>query len=218
VDHFKGAHDDVANAVCGVLVSLDLDRRPALIRHGQLLTDEAPVPFPRRTPSIAAVLIVALSGMAAVAYFAPSRVPGSPLVLLDFDLAPMTGTTFAAIAGRLGELNRECCTQFDGQLSAIWTPEALSRQILARGIAAEPIPPELLADPAALALSAAGLVANGAVKMAAPAHEKARDTPLIGALTFRAGEAMDADPLRLALLVGIAIGTDPACLALAPAA
>ena len=88
-------------------------------------------------------------------------------------------------------------------------------KVAARGLPSEPIPPELLTDPAALALGASGLVANGAVKMAAPAHDKARDTPLIGALTFRAGEAMDADPLRLALLVGIAIGTDPAHLAAA---
>jgi hypothetical protein len=212
IDHTPGAHDDVANAVCGVLVGLDLDRRPALIRQNQLLADDAPVPMPRAPAMVAAVLIVALTGLAAVAYFATAPTRDSPLVLLDFDLSPMTGATFATIAARIAELNRECRAQYDGALSAIWTPEPLFRQIAARGIPAEPIPPEVLADPGALALSAAGLVANGAVKMAAPAHEKARDTPLIGSLTFRAGEPMDADPLRLALLIGIAIGTDPAHL------
>jgi hypothetical protein len=135
-----------------------------------------------------------------------------PLVLLDFDQSPMTGTTFATIAARVAEPNHECRAQYDGVLSAIWAPEPLSKQIAACGLPSEPIPPELLADPAVLALGASGLVANGAVKMAAPAHDKARDTPLIGALTFRAGEPMDADPLRLALLVGIAIGTYPAHL------
>jgi hypothetical protein len=212
IDHTPGAHDDVANAVCGVLVGLDLDRRPALIRQNQLLADDAPVPMPRAPAMVAAVLIVALTGLAAVAYFATAPTRDSPLVLLDFDLSPLTGATFATIAARIAELNRECRAQYGGKLSAIWTPEPLSKQIAARGIPAEPIPPEVLADPGALALSAAGLVANGAVKMAAPAHEKARDTPLLGALTFRAGEPMDADPLRLALLVGIAIGTDPAHL------
>jgi hypothetical protein len=162
---------------------------------------------------VSAVLIVALSGMAAVAYVAAAPTRGAPLVLIDFDMSPMTGTTFATIAARLAELNHECRAQYDGMLSAIWAPAPLVKQIAARAIPAEPIPPELLADPAALALSAAGLVANGAVKMAAPAHDKARDTPLLGALTFKAGEPMDADPLRLALLIGIAIGTDPAHLA-----
>ena len=215
VDHTPGSHDDLANAVAGVLVSLDLDRRPALIRQNQLLTDDAPVPFPRTPAMVAAVLIVALTGMSAVAYFATDGSGRGPLILLDFDLSPFAGTTFTTIAARIVELNRECRVQYDGMLSAIWAPEPLSKQIVARRIPAEPIPPELLADPATLALSAAGLVANGAVKIAAPAHEKARDTPLAGALNFKSGEPMDADPLRLALLVGIAIGTDPAHLAVA---
>ncbi len=215
IDHIPGGHDDVANAAAGVLVGLDLDRRPALIRQSQLLADDTPVPIPRAPAMVSAVLIVALTGMAAVAYFATAPARDSPLVLLDFDLSPMTGATFGAIAARIADLNRECRAQYGGALSAIWAAEPLSRQIAARGIPAEPIPPEVLADPGALALSAAGLVANGAFKMAAPAYEKARDTPLIGALTFRAGEPMDADPLRLALLIGIAICTDPAHLATA---
>ena len=32
IDHVPGGHDDLANAVAGVLVGLDLDRRPALVR------------------------------------------------------------------------------------------------------------------------------------------------------------------------------------------
>ena len=32
IDHSPGGHDDLANAVAGVLVGLDLDRRPALVR------------------------------------------------------------------------------------------------------------------------------------------------------------------------------------------
>ena len=32
VDHSPGGHDDLANVVAGVLVGLDLDRRPALVQ------------------------------------------------------------------------------------------------------------------------------------------------------------------------------------------
>ncbi|HVC62383.1 MAG TPA: hypothetical protein VND19_18725 [Acetobacteraceae bacterium] len=213
IDHPPGAHDDVANAVAGVLTLLDLDRRPALLRRQQLLVDDAPVPLPRGPQMVTAVLIVALSGIAAVAYLAD--LDGAGLVLLDFDVGPMTGATFGDAARRLQELSIACETQYGGQLSAIWCAEPLLPQLQHRGIPCEAIPPELLLDPAALALSAAGHVACGDVKIAMPAHSKAKDSPLAGALTFRAGEDMAADPLRMALLAGIVIGLDPRRMALA---
>jgi hypothetical protein len=37
VDHTPGGHDDLANVVAGVLVGLDLDRRPALVRQSDML-------------------------------------------------------------------------------------------------------------------------------------------------------------------------------------
>jgi hypothetical protein len=37
VDHARDAHDDLANAVAGVLVSLDLDRSPGLVDQGRLV-------------------------------------------------------------------------------------------------------------------------------------------------------------------------------------
>jgi hypothetical protein len=40
IDHIPGGHDDLANAVAGVLVGLDLDRRPSLVR----LEDVIPEP------------------------------------------------------------------------------------------------------------------------------------------------------------------------------
>jgi hypothetical protein len=40
IDHIPGGHDDLANAVAGLLVGLDLDRRPPMVR----LTDVIPDP------------------------------------------------------------------------------------------------------------------------------------------------------------------------------
>jgi hypothetical protein len=195
-----------------VLVGLDLDRRPALIRQSQLLAADAPAPLPREPMMIAAPLIVALNGTFAVTYFAETTRNGPPVVLIDFDSGPMSGDTYANAAKRLARLNQECTVLFGGA-SALWVPEPLLHQLRSRGIAAEAIPRELLPDPVALALSAAGHVWCGSVKVAAPAYAKAAGTPLSGALTFKAGEAMDADPLRLAFLVGIALALDPARLA-----
>jgi hypothetical protein len=190
-------------------VGLDLDRRPALIRPAALLVGTAPVPFPHCPPVVAAPLIVSMGGMVACAYFAiENHRNDAPLVLLDFDLAPMGADTFTLASQRLAELSKACRVRY-GHHSALWLPGSLLAQVRARRIPAEEIPPEILVDPAGLALSAAGHVAGGRVKLAAPAHEKGRDSPLAGALAFKAGEPMDADPLRLALLVGIAIALEP---------
>ena len=208
IDHTPGGHDDLANAVCGVLVGLDLDRRPALVRQSQLLVDDVPAPMPREPVMVTAVLVVALSGIAAAAYFAQGKEDAAPLVLLDFMSAPMTGRTFDEVARRLAELNRETAVQFGGAASAVWVPAALLPQFEAQRIPCDEIPPYLLTDPNSLALSAASYIARGHVKIAAPAAERAKETPLAGALTFKPGETAD-DPLRLSVLVGIAIGLDP---------
>ena len=49
IDHTPGGHDDLANAAAGVLVSLDLDRRPALVQLRDFLNDGAPLPLPTRS-------------------------------------------------------------------------------------------------------------------------------------------------------------------------
>jgi hypothetical protein len=48
----------------------------------------------------------------------------------------------------------------------------------------------------------------GEVKLSSVAMLKAAGQPLLGSLTLKPGEAVDADPLRVALLIGI-IQLDP---------
>ena len=67
----------------------------------------------------------------------------------------------------------------------------------------------MLRDLPALALAAAGHVNAGRFKVAEGAAAKAHQLPLGGALTFRAGERIDDDPLRLAILTGIGLGLSP---------
>jgi hypothetical protein len=47
IDHSPGGHDDLANVAAGVLVSLDLDRRPALVRQSDLLAGKVAMPLPK---------------------------------------------------------------------------------------------------------------------------------------------------------------------------
>jgi hypothetical protein len=208
IDHTPGGHDDVANAVCGVLVGLDLDRRAPLIRPDDMLADGQAVPMPRVCDIIVAMLAADHTGQCAVAYWAYSQHAGYPLTLADFETAPLSASLFAGIASRLKELHAQCRPRRGEVLFC--TAEPLARQAAARGIMAEVVPLPLIADPARLAMAAAGHAIDGKVKIAAPAHERAESSPLRGQLDIRGGDPTDASPLRLALLAGIAVCLDDA--------
>ena len=97
IDHAPGGHDDVANAVAGVLVGLCLDRRPALVRSRDLLADDQPVPVPAICNAVVAVLAAGQDGDCAVTYWAHSPHVGHPLTLLNFDVAPLSAELFRRI-------------------------------------------------------------------------------------------------------------------------
>jgi hypothetical protein len=205
VDHMPGGHDDVANSVAGALVSLDLDRRPSLIRADDLRPAVGGVPYPVTAEYAAAILWVADDGTAASVYFSgeSSAVPGLvyPVVILDFDVSPMTGGTIKATAARMNELRRQINFRYHENL--IWVPGQFLYNAARDGVAVDRIPEHILADPNGLALSASSHTMLGEVKISDTAAEKALMHPLGGALNFRSGEKMDADPLRLAMLLAI---------------
>jgi hypothetical protein len=103
IDHEPGAHDDVANAACGCLVQVIEDRRPALIKRDDLMTEAHPAEHLMPT-QITATLWVGVDGMAAYAIFSYSEVDQVGLVLLDFDVLPWSGGVLPHIVGRLDEL------------------------------------------------------------------------------------------------------------------
>ena len=206
IDHTPGAHDDLCNAVAGVLVGLDLDRRATLIRPDDMLANGRAVPLPRACDIIVAMLAADHTGQCAVAYWAYSPHVGYRLTLADFDAAPLSSSLFAGIAARLKELSTQCGARRGEMLFC--TAEPLARQASARGIIAEMVPLPLIADPARLAMAAAAHVIDGKVKIGAPAHERAELSPLRGQLDIRGGDPTDASPLRLALLAGIAVCLD----------
>jgi hypothetical protein len=80
IDHSPGGHDDIANAVCGVLVGLELDRRPALIKRDDLLAAEQQ-PVEHLFPSlIYATIWVGIDGMCGYGIFSHSNVGDRPLI------------------------------------------------------------------------------------------------------------------------------------------
>jgi hypothetical protein len=202
IDHSPGGHDDLANVAAGVLVGLDLDRRPALVRQSDLLTGAAALPLPKVCKYLVAVLVADKSGVTAVVYAAVT-IFGPALLLLDFDTGPMRAGLFGAIDQRVKDLAAQCRARG----AIVFVPADLTRHAAAAGLGAEEIPKEL--DPEVLLLSVSNHVSGGSVKLCEPAHLKAATSTFGGALDFRAGERTE-DPLRAAAILTVALALDAA--------
>src|SRR6202044_1603288 len=100
IDHAPGAHDDLANAVCGVLVNLIADRRPALVKPADMAAPshlEGWSP-PLKAQYVLALIVVGENGNAAVVYGAQDQAAPNALFICDFDVGPMSAGAFASIA------------------------------------------------------------------------------------------------------------------------
>ena len=205
IDHIPGGHDDLANAVAGVLVGLDLDRRPALVRANDLLVDGAGVPPLNKCNSILVTVATDDQGLAATVFCAESKRFGIPLVLLDFDVAPLSADLFRAIDLRAVELARLHGAR-RGYIGA-WALEALATVAAPTGSRLKILPSEM-ADPAYLGINTALHVQSGSVKISELVVEKAQTSPFGGALDFRSGPGLENDPLRAAAFYAVAIALD----------
>ena len=201
VDHSPGGHDDLVNVVAGVLVGLDLDRRPALVRQSALTVSGIAPPFPKTCDYVFAAVCVSEDGMIGTVYAARSIHVGLPLMILDFDVVPLSGSTVSSTASRLRTLVIECGARNQGVTAFL--PLAMHGQALAVGLDAYEVPEELT-EPDALPLIASMHVTADGVKISALVAEKARSSPWGGALDFRSGDRNDT-PLRAAALLAIAI-------------
>jgi hypothetical protein len=103
VDHPRDAHDDLANSVAGVLVNLDLDRRPGLVEQGRLVQkggEGFAIPDTRATPVVATVCVNEHGQVGAVY----SLLMGRTLLLLDIDQGFFTSQFLNSVAARAVEL------------------------------------------------------------------------------------------------------------------
>jgi hypothetical protein len=91
-----------------VLVGLDLDRRPALMRADDLLVGGEGLAMPTICDMLYGTLRVDEKGWCATVYAAYSPHFGTRLVVLDFDVVGMSGDLFRVIGNRLHELAQEC--------------------------------------------------------------------------------------------------------------
>ena len=111
IDHpqHPGAHDDLANAVCGAFVMLERDRRPQLISVVDVVgVDGLPPPLPRSQYVFAAVWA---AGADVAAVYGASSGWSEELFVADFDAVLYHGGFFADLATRLRELAKACRAQ-----------------------------------------------------------------------------------------------------------
>jgi hypothetical protein len=164
------------------------------------------------------VVIVGEDGIAGVCWFARSRWSGVPLTVLDFEVGPLDMETFGRVYSRGAELGELCrarnwtigvFVEEPRREPALHELEALiwprvGRGELVRDASVRAVPREMMRDTERLGALASGHVVNNRVKLAADCVVKMQESPLGGALEFRAG-AVDRDPLRLAGLAGIVL-------------
>jgi hypothetical protein len=204
VDHVPGGHDDLANAVAGVLVGLDLDRRPSMVDSKDLAPQEGGRPDIGICDYIFGVLSVAKDGRVGIVYVAVRKHLSPPLRIVDFDGTALTGALMNNIRVRLLDL----AIEFGARrvMPVLILPAELIGYAQAAGLVAQ-APPDIYRDEPSLMLKAASHVSQGSVKLTTAVREKSETSDFAGSFTFRGGDAVSS-PLQHAALLAIAVGLE----------
>jgi hypothetical protein len=200
IDHTPGGHDDLANACAGVLVGLDLDRRPALVDIRQVTGGgQGPVdPTPDQVRYVYLVVIDAGADIGVV--FAGSTLDDdgtgmrSPktLFVLDADLVYFKPGLWGDLVSRLRDMG-----QARGCMAAgVYAPEHLAGHILG----AEPLPKGF--DPELMVTFAAECIGKGLVRLCPAVTARMSSRPIAAALALKAADKVEG-ALMSALIAAI---------------
>jgi hypothetical protein len=189
IDHMPGGHDDLANAVAGLLVGLDLDRRPQLVQITDVAGDDKRgVELPAQCQYV--YLMVVNVGVDVAAVFCASNLDDPCLYILDVDVRFFQPGLFGELALRLHEmmLERHAVT------AQILAPEPLAVQLGPRVV---PLPKDF--DPEILLLKTSEYIHGGSVKLCAPVIARMQSKAIAAALALRADDEV-ATALRAGLI------------------
>ena len=192
IDHAPGGHDDLANAVAGVLVGLDLDRRPALVGIEDVTGGEGV--GPRRLHYVYAMIVDAGADIAIV-YCGSIAGVRQTLWVLDLEVVYFKPGLWAELTGRLKAL-----AQPWRAVPAMFAPEHLVPQVSGLGVRAEALPPEF--DPELMLTFAAECIGAGLVRFRPAVTAKMKTQTIAAALALRAGDPVET-ALRAALIGAI---------------
>jgi hypothetical protein len=199
IDHTPGGHDDVANAVAGVLVGLDLDRRPPLVR----IDDVASVDRAEEPSWCQYVyLMVVDAGPDIAAVFCgstrddPDKGVREKLYILDVEVIYFRPGLFGELAQRLRDMGAKWRVQF----AAIFAPEHLAVQVAGLGMSVEVLPKDF--KPELQLTLASEAIGSGLVRFCAPVRAKMSTRTIAAALALKAGDPVES-ALRAALISAI---------------
>jgi hypothetical protein len=203
IDHFPGGHHDVANSVAGVLVGLDLDRRPALVNIKNMTGG---IVEPTADQCRCVILVVVDAGADIAVVYSGSALddngsgPRTPktLFILDADVVYFRPGLWGELEGRLWDWRMKW-----GCATAIFAPKHLAGHI--RG--AEPLPPDF--DPELMVTFASECIGRGLVKFCSAVTAKMQTRAIAAALALKAGDPVES-ALRAALISAIYIKYAPA--------
>jgi hypothetical protein len=207
IDHGPGGHDDLANAVAGMLVGLDLDRRPPLVRIEDVTGGGQGVAEPSYCQYVFMMIADAGPGIAVVFCGSvrddPERGVRQRLYILDLDVVYFRPGLFGELVGRLGDMG----AKWHVQGAAVFAPEHLAAQVAGCGMQVETLPADFKPD---LQLTLASeYVGKGLVRFCAPVAAKMRTRPIAAALALKAGDPVET-ALRSALIAAIWVKYAPA--------
>ena len=199
IDHVPRGHDDLANAVAGVLVGLDLDRRPALVRLEDVEGGKGEAAQPRWCQYVYAMIVDAGADIAVVYCGSisndPERGVRQTLWVLDLYVVYFKPGLWGELTGRLKAL-----AQPWRAVPAVFAPEHLAFQISDPSVRAEALPPEF--DPELMLTFAAECIGAGLVKFCPAVTAKMKTQTIAAALALRAGDPVET-ALRAALISAI---------------
>ena len=191
IDHAPGGHDDLANAVAGVLVGLDLDRRPALVRIEDVTGGEGVGP---RWLQYVYAMIVDAGADIAIVYCGSIAGVRQTLWVLDLEVVYFKPGLWAELIGRLKKMAQP------GRPVAVFAPEHLALQLSDPSVKVEALPPEF--DPELMLTFAAECIGAGLVKFCPAVTAKMKTQTIAAALALRAGDPVET-ALRAALIGAI---------------
>jgi hypothetical protein len=208
VRHPKNMHDDMAAALCGLVVLLASETVPALVRRELVVADDRLVPMPTWCRYLVGVMALSVDKkLAAIAFLAtrfeygynPGTVPDdpAPATLVDVwegGVADVGGVLFQ----RLEDLHRT--TKAHDHFAVV--PEECQMAFHQDGRAVDTWPAYWFTkEPENLVLPVNGYVERQEFKIARKAAE--RGLPLGGVFNLRPGEKLGDDALQLAVLIGL---------------
>jgi hypothetical protein len=206
IDHAPGGHDDLANATAGLLVQLDLDRRPALVRIEDLTGGDARADGRGSAEpgwlQYVFMMIVDAGPDIAVVYCGSvaddhDRGIRQKLYVLDLDVVYFRPGLFGELVARLKDLAR-----FWHAAMGIFAPEHLAPQVAGLGVVVEPLPEGF--DPELMLTFAAECVGAGLVRFCSAVTAKMQTQTIAAALALKAGDPVET-ALRAALITSICV-------------